>query len=84
MELLLNDHGLSVDCLLLHNHPLRLNDNRLGVMADNHLLRLNHNPLHSNAATEKRRRITSQTEQPDKGQESEPHRITYLSLISSE
>ena len=73
VELLLNDHGLSVDGLLLHNHPLRLNDNRLGVMSNHHLLRLDDNPLNASTATEKRRRITSQTEQPDKGQESETH-----------
>ena len=80
VELLLNDHGLSVDCLLLHNHPLGLNDNRLGVMANHHLLRLNHNPLNASATTEERRRITSQTEQPHKGQKSETHRnhLTFL------
>lgn len=83
VELLLNDHGLSVDGLLLHHHPLGLNDHRLGVMADNDLLRLDHNPLNASATTEERRSITSQTEQPNKGQESETHRITYLSLISS-
>jgi hypothetical protein len=84
MELLLNHHGLSVDGLLLHNHPLGLNDHRLSVMSNNHLLRLDHNPLNASTATEKRRSITSQTEQPHKGQKSETHRITYLSLISSE
>lgn len=83
MELLLNHNGLGVDGLLLHHHPLGLNDNRLGVMANHNLLRLNHNPLNASTATEERRRITSQTEQPNEGQESEPHRITYLSLISS-
>ena len=73
VKLLLNDDGLSVDGLLLHNHPLRLNDNRLGVMSNHHLLRLDDNPLNASTATEKRRRTTSQTEQPDKGQESETH-----------
>jgi len=81
VKLLLNHNGLGVDGLLLHHHPLGLNDHRLGVMADNDLLRLNHNPLHANATTEERRRITSQTKQPHKGQESEPHRITYLSVL---
>ncbi len=81
VELLLDDHGLSVDGLLLHNHPLRLNDHRLGVMANDHLLRLDDNPLNASTATEKRRSITSQTQQPHKGQESEPHRITYLSVL---